>query len=480
MSEKKNRYIVLGSGIAGMAAAEAIREHDGTADILMISAEKELCFNRPMLIGEFALDGSGAALFGKQQEWPAQFGVQVRQGMEVTAIDREAKTVRMRPVGGEASGGGDRGKEATAIERYDKLIYALGAEAAVPPIPGTDRDSVFVVRTREDMRRIREAMSRSKFAVVIGGGMLGLEDAWAMRMQKLDVSVIERRQRLAFEQIDQSAGNLMKKRVERMGVPVYLNAEVTEIGDGYVTFRQPAEAADELVTIPADMVILSVGVTPNSKPGEAAGLEVVGSVGDCMRNFPRWIAVDEYCRTSDPDIFAAGDCAAVNGRSDAIWDEARQMGRVAGANAAVSGNTRDAADSGNNRDAADSGNSRELPSSNAEHLQTYIPVVPEHVFTGFDTEVFTMADSSGAGTDGVYIRHADVEIFDYQRERYIRVSLQDGSIAGILLINAPELAPELMEAYRAGAGEEEARQIIRRWKDSHEVDFKPAEPFRKR
>ena len=91
-----------------------------------------------------------------------------------------------------------------------------------------------------------------------------------------------------------------------------------------------------------------------------------------------------------------------------------------------------------------------------------------------------MADSSGAGTDGVYIRHADVEIFDYQRERYIRVSLQDGVIAGVLLINVPELVPELMEAYRNRAGEEEIRQIILRWKDSHDVNFKPAAPFTKR
>ena len=91
-----------------------------------------------------------------------------------------------------------------------------------------------------------------------------------------------------------------------------------------------------------------------------------------------------------------------------------------------------------------------------------------------------MADSSGAGTDGVYIRHADVEIFDYQRERYIRVSLQDGVIAGVLLINAPELVPDLMAAYRNGEGEEEARQIIQRWKESHDVNFKPAAPFTKR
>ena len=136
------------------------------------------------------------------------------------------------------------------------------------------------------------------------------------------------------------------------------------------------------------------------------------------------------------------------------------MGRVAGTNAARS--------------------VQGVSAREEEPLETYRPVIPEHVFTGFDTEVFTMADSSGAGTDGVYIRHADVEIFDYQRERYIRASLQDGRLAGILLINASELAPELMEAYRCGAGEEEVRQIIQRWKDSHEVDFKPAEPFRRR
>ncbi len=497
------KYIILGSGIAGMAAAEAIRETEPGAEILMISAEKELCFNRPMLIGEFALDGSGAALFEQQQTWPAQHGVEVRLGVQAEAIDREKKEVLLAMAGG---AGGSAGTASSGCEResYDKLIYALGAEVTIPPIPGADGDQVFVVRTREDMQKIRAAMRQARNAVVIGGGMLGLEDAWALREEKLDVAIVEQKQRVAFGQIDQSAGNLMKKRIERLGVPVYVNATVTEIGDGYVSFLQETSAQDaaegktgadtasaELVTIPADLVILSTGVTPNSALGEAASLEVTGpalvgstdilpgescdaacgqgcpasnsqgcpasnsqgcpaaGVQNCPAfSGPRWIAVDEYCRTSDPDIYAAGDCAAVNGRNDAIWDEAREMGRVAGTNAAL-----------------------------GEVVRAYHPVTAEHVFTGFDTEVFTMADSSGAGTDGVYIRHADVEIFDYQRERYIRVSLQDGIIAGILLINASELAPELMDAYRRGAGEEEARQIILRWKENHEVDFKPAAPF---
>ena len=416
-------YIILGSGIAGMAAAEAIRERDEAAEILMISAEEEFCFNRPMLINEFALDGSGSVLFDRQQSWAEQAGVETKLGTGIKSIDLNAKTVSL------ADG---------SLCGYGRLIYALGARTFIPGIPGAGRENVFTIRTREDMRRIRAAMKTAETAVVIGGGMLGLEDAWGLCGEKIQVTILEKGSRLAAGQIDNSAGNLMKKRIERTGTKVYTDADVTEIGDGWVEFAQ----AGQTVRVPADLVIISAGVVPNSEIGRAAGLAGAGEGN-------RWIWVNSGMRTSDPSVFAAGDAAALDGRNDAIWDEARQMGTVAGTNAA-GGNT------------------------------AYEPVVPEHVFNGFDTEVFTMADSSGEGTDGVYIRHADVEIFDYQRERYIRVSLQDGIIVGILLINAPELAPELMEAYRKGEGEEEARRIIQRWKDSHDVNFKPAAPFQHR
>ena len=270
--------------------------------------------------------------------------------------------------------------------------------------------------------------------------MLGLEDAWGLCEEKIKVTILERMDRLAYGQIDSSAGNLMKKRIERMGTQVHTGVDVREIGEGWVEFE--SRDSHKLQRADADLVIISAGVIPNSEVGKNAGLAMSGS-GE------KYIRVDSGMHTSDAFVFAAGDVAALNGRNDAIWDEAREMGRVAGINAA--------------------GGEDE-----------YVPVVPEHVFNGFDTEVFTMADSSGAGTDGVYIRHADVEIFDYQRERYIRVSLQDGIIAGILLINVPELVPELMAAFEEKKGEEDIRQIILRWKDSHDVNFKPATPFRKR
>lgn len=430
--EKRN-YVILGSGIAGMAAAQAIRRRDRKEDILMVSEERELCFNRPMLIQEFHPDKTGASLFDKQQEWPQEAGVEVRLGTSAESLDLDAKTVQLT--------------DGTAI-RYGKLIYALGAQAFIPKIPGADRDNVFTIRTREDMRRIRAAMRQAKTAVVIGGGMLGLEDAWGLCEEKICVTILEKGSHLAPGQIDGSAGNLMKKRIERTGTKVYTGADVLQIGDGWVEFTVAAgedgDDADDPMTkrVPADLVIISAGVAANSKLGKDAGLA-------CAGEGSQWIRVDECMRTSDPSVFAAGDVAALGGGNDAIWDEAREMGRVAGANAA--------------------GGSA-----------VYEAVVPEHVFNGFDTEVFTMADSSGAGTDGVYIRHADVEIFDYQRERYIRVSLQDGVIAGILLINVPELVPQLSQAYLEHKGEEEARAIIHEWKESHDVNFKPAAPFTKR
>ena len=230
MTDKKTtcEYVILGGGIAGMSAAEAIRRQDEQAEILMVSAEQELCFNRPMLINEFAMDGSGAELFDRMQKWPEELGVTVCLGAEAESIDRQAKALHM--------------SDGSTVF-YEKLICSPGARVTVPPIQGADQPHVFTVRTRADMRNIRSAMTSAKNAAVIGGGMLGLEDAWGLCEEKIHVSIIEQKQRVAYGQIDQSAGNLMKKRIERYDAKVYVNATVQEIGDGWVSFLQNGPAA---------------------------------------------------------------------------------------------------------------------------------------------------------------------------------------------------------------------------------------------
>lgn len=468
-------FIVIGGGIAGMAAAEAIRHTISNADILLITEEDNLCANRPMLIEEFAKDGSGDVLFQPQDKWQNQYKVKILYGVRAEKIKRNEKTVLL-----------SNGQTVS----YDKLIYAAGAKAYVPPIPGSKQSHVFTVRTNADMAKIRKAMKDAGNAAVIGGGMLGLENAWGLCREKLHVSIIERAEWLASGQLDRDGGSLMKKRIERFDADVWLMAEVINIGKDFVRIRYTADGGQtEERDLPADIVIISAGISPNTEQAKEAGIKTTGSND-------RWIAVDKECRTSDPDIFAAGDVAAVNGRNDAIWDEARSMGHIAGTNAAAMLIAESKAG------LSFSGNQEKLESTGSEnmsytpggigrdaHVQeedsrlsmlSYNPVIPEHVFVGFDTEVFTMADSSGSKTKGTFIRHADREIFDYKRERYIRASFEDGILAGILLINAPELVPDLMEVFRQGAGEDKVRKIISDWKLSHHVDLPPVKKFHKR
>ncbi|MGI6737494.1 MAG: NAD(P)/FAD-dependent oxidoreductase [Anaerovoracaceae bacterium] len=529
-NERPNRFLVLGSGIAGMAAAEEIRRRLPDAEIRMVSEEEECCFNRPMLIQGIAAEDGAADLFVNQNDWAAQQRVELLLGRRAAAIDLQAHSVRLQPI--------DGGREEELS--YDRLIYAAGAAAAVPAIPGADGVQVYALRTLSDMRQIHRAALEAETAVVIGGGMLGLEQAWQLQQRGLAVTVLEREERLMPGQLDRTGADLLKRRIERCGARVITGADIERIEAGRVLLRKAPEeavpkpaakepqaapaaggaapvqsetdetkaaldggtghdagtgqnaeragnagagpdtldaevkkASDHVVSdqelreafivlnqerqrtpareklfhtgreIPADMVILSTGVTPSIEPGRSAGLRCGGRGG-------RWIDVDEQMRTSDADIFAAGDTAALHGHNDAVWDEARAMGRVAGANAAGG-------------------------------RETYHPVLQSHVFNGFDTELFTMGKSSGEGTDGVFLRHADVEVFDFRRERYVRVSLDHGRVAGILLINAVELATELIALCQRGGSEEEARRILLAWRENHKVDFKqPTSTFRSR
>lgn len=418
MRRDHTKYIVIGGGIAGMAAAEEIRREDVTAEITLFTGEPTLCPNRPMLIAEFAMDGSGATLFDSPGEWEQRFHIDLVTNACIEEIHCGKQTLHVA----------ERGEFF-----YDRLIYAAGANALVPPVPGAGQEHVHVVRTRQDMNQIRHQMQYATHAVVIGGGMLGLEDAWQLHQEKLKVIMVEQADRILAGQMDRAGSDLMQRRVERMGVEVLTSCSVAEIRPHSVMLQDGRE-------LPADLVLFSVGVRPNTALARKAGLR-------CCGNNQKWVQVDDHMCTSDEHIFAAGDAAAVYGHNDAIWDEAREMGRVAGVNAAGG-------------DAV------------------YQPVIPEHVFNGFDTEVFTMGDSSGAGTDGVFIRHADVEIFDFRRERYIRVSLQKDRIAGILLINASELVPELEKAFHQHAGEKVTREILQQWKESHQVDFAPADSIK--
>lgn len=296
------RYFILGGGAAALEAAKAIREKDPSGLIVLLTDEPALPYMRPALTKQLLADVSAQDI---QLETPAWYDapgrdILVLMGRTVSCIDPENKTVSL------ADG---------LVFPYDKLIYALGARCFVPPFEGSDRQNVIAVRTAEDARRVRQIAKTAKSAVVIGGGVLGLEAAWGLHQAGMAVSVVEFDARVMARQVDEDTSERIARAMKDGGVKLYTCASTAKVDDAGLHLTDGR-------LLPADLVIVSAGVRANAEIAAAAGIRV-----------DRKILVDEHMATSMPDVYAAGDCA-VCGVSYALWDEACEMGRVAGINAA--------------------------------------------------------------------------------------------------------------------------------------------------
>ncbi len=229
---------------------------------------------------------------------------------EVLDIDVEGKKVIFRKVGE------DERKEIS----YDKLIYSLGASPFVPPIPGADRNGVFTVRTVEDAIEISDWASNSKRAVVVGAGAIGMEMAYALRKRGLDVTVVEMLEHPFPRALDKDMAKIVLERTREMGIECLCSSKVEEIG-GEEKVSHVVVNGEE---IPADMVIISAGVKPNT--------EILrGKVEMDERGF---ILVNDRMETSAPDVYAVGDCVRTPYGVVQLATTAARQGIVAGINAA--------------------------------------------------------------------------------------------------------------------------------------------------
>ncbi|MGZ3442462.1 MAG: nitrite reductase large subunit NirB, partial [Polyangia bacterium] len=230
-------------------------------------------------------------------------GVVVHVGDKAVAIDRAAKTV--------TSAGG-------RTVAYDKLVLATGSYPFVPPIPGRTSRGSFVYRTIEDLDAIRDAAADARVGVVIGGGLLGLEAANALVNLGLAVHVVEFAPRLMTLQVDEIGGALLRTRIEKLGVTVHTARSTTEIvadDDGRVAAMKFSDGG-ELCT---DLIVFSAGIRPRDELARSCEL-AVGDRGG--------VVIDDRCRTSDPDIFAIGECALHAGRTYGLVAPGYQMARV--------------------------------------------------------------------------------------------------------------------------------------------------------
>ncbi|MEA5056585.1 MAG: FAD-dependent oxidoreductase [Anaerotignum propionicum] len=303
--ESLENFVILGGGTAALNAAKAIRERNKTAKITMVSEEKELPYDRPMLTKNMFGALSGDAIASEDRAWYEDNQVIIKLGTKVEKLDTQKKEAHLS--NGE-------------VLPYDKCVYALGANSFVPPIKGKDLEGVTAIRTISDVEKVSHWALNAKSAVVIGGGVLGLEAAWELRKEKLQVTVLEGAPVLMAGKIDSEAVEMLTKIASDQGIRIVTGAKISELsGNGKVE----SVLLDGGESIPADIVIISTGVRASIALANEAGITC-----------DRAVVVDEAMRTNLPDVYACGDCAQYQGMNIAIWPVASEMGRIAGANAA--------------------------------------------------------------------------------------------------------------------------------------------------
>ena len=311
---RRSRLVVVGHGMVGNKVVEALVRRGATRswDLLVVGEEPQAAYDRVHLSKLFeGVEPSQLTLLAP--DVVADPAVSVISGELVARIDRDQHLVTT-----------NSGREVP----YDVLVLATGSSAFVPPVPGCDLPGTFVYRTVADVEAIRHWANGRPHGVVVGGGLLGLEAANALRHCGLATEVVEIAPRLMPVQVDESGGDLLRRRIEDHGLVVHTGTVLVSVmggEDGAVEAVNLARAGDGSPTGPltTEMVVFAAGIRPRDQLARECGL-AVGDRGG--------IVVDERCRTSDPAIYAVGECALAGGRIHGLVAPGYQMARVAAEN----------------------------------------------------------------------------------------------------------------------------------------------------
>ncbi|PWC12534.1 nitrite reductase (NAD(P)H) small subunit [Brenneria corticis] len=294
--------VVIGHGMVGHYFLEQLVERDlhQRYRIVVFGEERREAYDRVHL-SEYFSGRTAESLSLVNAGFFAASGIELRRASQVTAIDRRHKRV-LDAQGGETT--------------YDQLVIATGSYAFVPPIAGNTRPGCLVYRTLDDLDAIAEQAKKSKTGVVIGGGLLGLEAANALRQLGLETHVVEFAPRLMAVQLDEGGAAMLRRKVEALGVRVHTGKETREIIDGEQARHRLCFADGG--ALEADLVLFSAGIRPRDNLADGCGL-AKGPRGG--------IVIDDRCRTSDDAIFAIGECALWNGQIFGLVAPGYQMAR---------------------------------------------------------------------------------------------------------------------------------------------------------
>lgn len=398
-----NKYLILGNGIAGFSAARSIRELAPEAEITMVSAEKESAYLRPLLSKTDLRRFRRGKTHLVPAQWYAENRIEERTGCRAERIDPAAHTVAL-------SDG--------AVLSYDKCIYALGADCVVPPIPGRDKAGVLTLRSAADLSRLRRAAATAKNAVLIGGGIIGMELAGELCRLGLHCTILEAAPRLMSRQLDPESSALLLEQVRAFSIDCRTGVQVAELtGEDAVTGVKLADGS----WFAGELVVLSCGVRPVTAPAAAAGLA-------CGRG----IKVDDTLCTSDPDIYAAGDCIEGSVINPGLWKYARLSGELAGRNAVC-------------------------PQEAQRFVCDSFPVVLTALGTGLFALGVTAESEQVTAVVTRGPKQESAPLFEVNRRsvgglRYEKRFYRNGSLCGAVLMGDISAMPEILEALEGGKG----------------------------
>jgi len=299
------RYLISGNGVAGARAAVKIRETDPKGDIHIFTEEAYPFYYRvrfpEYVAGELTIQN----LTIHTQEWYQSKGISIHLEEPITEVNVQKKEVTSQ-----------NGK----TYAYDFLLMATGGNAFVPPIKGTEKKGVFALRTMKDAISMKEFLGGVKKAILVGGGLVGLETGGALLRSGIKVAVIEHNPRILPRQMDSEGARILQGKMESMGFSFFLNGQSEEIlGEETVEGVRLKDGR----SVEGQMVIVSAGVKPNIKLAQAMGLEIKNG-----------ILVNDRLETKTESVFAAGDVAEHRGRCYGIWPASQRQGETAGINMA--------------------------------------------------------------------------------------------------------------------------------------------------
>ncbi|MCR4336878.1 MAG: nitrite reductase large subunit NirB [Candidatus Omnitrophica bacterium] len=319
----KKKLVVIGNGMAGARVAEEILAlASDKFEIVMFGAEPYGNYNRILLSNVLNQTQSPQEIFINPLTWYQENHIVLHRGVKAFKIDRDCRVVIGKklaqddvPYAAQLSQSTDELIE----EPYDHVIIATGSRPFVPPLTGADQAGVFQFRTIDDCAKIAEYARGCQRAVVIGGGLLGLEAARGLMTHDVEVTVLEAAPQLMPAQLDLEAAHILKRTMEAMGVRVMTGQVTSEIiGEGGRIRGLKFQDGSELLT---DMLVISAGIRPITEIAVASGLKV-----------NKGIVCDDQMRTSDPDIFSVGECVehrgVLYGLVEPIWEQTRVVAEI--------------------------------------------------------------------------------------------------------------------------------------------------------